>query len=128
MGRMIKRVHNGKLVGDWPGRKFELWFYTPSHSCLLFRSNKSKTHPTRIDLLFGGVDALECRANLDSLKIVEVPVASLQDLDTFVTTQPHKNFKGYILTATDSKGYIVARGVEIAEDDKEWNEPSSINV
>lgn len=51
-------------------RRFQVWRYQVGHSQLLIRSVKSADHPSRIDVLFKGVDVIEMPTNFEGLEII----------------------------------------------------------
>ncbi len=61
-------------------RLFEMWFYSPSHSQLLVRSNKwtDRGIDTRVEVLFGGVASL-CIPS--SFKGLSIAIGEAKDLD-----------------------------------------------
>ena len=125
----LEGIMSSKLSGHWPGRKFQLWFYTPSHSLLLLRSAKNQVNPTRVDIVFSGVEAFECRTlDLVDLQITEVPIQELADRATNVLDKKSPSLKGYILTCNGSAGYVAAMSFTTKEDTRDQSAPSSINM
>jgi hypothetical protein len=50
-----------------PDRLFQMWLFTVGMTRLLLRSTKSEEHPTRIDVLFQGVQFIGLPTRLDGL-------------------------------------------------------------
>ncbi|BCY09800.1 hypothetical protein [Actinoplanes sp. L3-i22] len=50
-------------------RTFQVWRYSVSHTTLLLRSTRDDAHPTRIDLVFGGVRRMLLQPVFEGLSI-----------------------------------------------------------
>jgi hypothetical protein len=109
-------------------RDFQLWFYTPSHSQLLLRSNKKSKVDKRIDVAFFGVEAIDCPTLMHGkLVIQEVECKELSSRYP-QTDRYHQNIKRYWLQGDCWEGYILAYNISCKEDDGDYSEPSSINM
>ena len=95
---------------------------------MLFRSSKHRygAPPTRIDVLFTDVRALELRAWTDGLFIEEVEPSSIVDRPSRPTALIEPGNRVYALRGNGWEGFIVAGAIFTAEDDKEESEPSSL--
>ena len=108
-------------------RRFLLWKATVGHGQLLLRSTKTPAQPTRIDVLFKPVRALNLRTDLDGIRLSEA--------DTDETAAILKSIAGDDSTATDPckifvveskrwRGYIAAAVMAWHEDEGAYNDPS----
>lgn len=86
-------------------RRFQLWRYQVGHSQLLLRSVKATDHPSRIDVLFKVVEA------------IQLPTA-------FVGLTIRQDGGKYLLEGHDWCGGIAAGACFVAEDDGEYFDPS----
>ena len=105
---------------------FAVWSYTIGHGRLLIRRVKSSSDPHRIDILFKDSGWICLPSSLDDLSIQEVPVDEPAELFAKagrVRTNDRKMFK---VTGTDQQGYVLAGAVTWAEDEGEYNDPSSL--
>ena len=89
-------------------RKFQLWRYTVSHGQLLLRSTKDDDHPTRVDVLFKNVHAIDLPASMDGLHIHKVGPQS------------------YRLRGNDWEGQVQAGVLAVAEDEGSYLDPSPL--
>jgi hypothetical protein len=86
-------------------RRFQVWLYTVSHAQLLLRSVKASGQPTRIDLLFKNVHALDLPTTTEGLAV-------------------RRDGAGFALTGQGWSGSITADAFFNAEDDLEYHDPS----
>jgi hypothetical protein len=104
-------------------RRFQIWFFTTSHSILLLRSTKSNQVNTRLDVVFKATAFMNLPTILNGLTIA---------LDTDRTCLPVSNKSSwtdrnvYKLSGDNFIGCIVADSVFWKEDDKEFFEPSEL--
>jgi hypothetical protein len=105
---------------------FAVWSYTIGHGRLLIRRTKSSAHPHRIDILFKDSGWICLPSSLDDLTIQEVPIDDAAELFAKagrVRTNDRKMFK---VTGMGQQGYVLAGAVTWAEDEGEYNDPSSL--
>jgi hypothetical protein len=86
-------------------RRFQVWLYTVSHAQLLMRSVKTSGQPTRIDLLFKDVHALDLPTTTEGLAV-------------------RRDGAGFALSGEGWTGAITAGAFFNAEDDLEYDDPS----
>jgi hypothetical protein len=107
-------------------RLFVVHSYSASHGLLLLRSRKTPALPTRIDVLFQDVRAMELRCWFDGIAIDEVPDGFLADFASKPRELVEAGNKIYKLTGKGWCGYVVAGIVRTHEDDGEWSAPSAL--
>jgi hypothetical protein len=106
-------------------RRFQIWNYTVSHSSLLFRSTKSDGVPTRIDVLFKGVEEFHLPTSFTGLSITEASDADVRKLCSLRTSPTFaKDLKVFKVQGTDFLGYVAALIVISHEDEGEYGHPS----
>jgi hypothetical protein len=108
-------------------RIFQLFSYGVTHGQLLFRSCKTDTDPTRVDILFQEVRATELRSWFEGIEIVE------EDNSTFLAGRPSrpvpmfdKEIRFYRLKGTGWEGFVVGGIVSCLEDDGDFFDPSGL--
>lgn len=106
-------------------RKFTLFGYHASHGILLLRSGKNQNVPTRIDVLFKDVRALEIRAWIDHLGIEEQELSFLEDFKSNPHSMAEPGNRAYRVSGSGWFGYVLAGTVSVREDDLELTEKSS---
>src|SRR5690242_16981113 len=110
----------------FPGRRFQLWAYTVSHRQLLLRSNKSDQHASRCEILFANVIHIDLPISVED---VEVRIATDEELESrgiARPNEPHIQRTVYIVQGRNVSGYVIAGAVYQAEDDGEYDSPSSL--
>src|SRR6185437_7927724 len=106
-------------------RKFQVMTYRCSHSELLLRSGKTADTPTRVDVLFKDVRALELRIYLSELFIEEIDPSQLGPHSTKPIEAVEQGHRAYLIKSGDWSGHIIAGAVFWHEDDGEFGAPSS---
>lgn len=101
--------------------RVEWWLYTVSHGQLLFRRPKNPTNPRRLDILFKDVAEAHVFAYFDNLRVVEIQLGD-EEFD-IAAAGTRKLFR---LVGDNAAGRIVAGAVVYAEDDLEYDQPSSL--
>ena len=108
-------------------RTFQLFSYGVAHGQLLFRSCKTESDPTRVDILFQDVRAMEVRTWFEGIEIVE------EESSAFLASRPSrpvpmfdKEIHFYRLKGTGWEGFIVGGLVAYLEDDGDFFEPSAL--
>jgi hypothetical protein len=107
-------------------RSFVIYSYTASHGLLLLRSRKTKSTPTRVDVLFQDVRALEIRAWFEGLVIEQVDVSFLESFHSNPAQMIEDGNKVYALRGVSWYGFIVGGIVTFKEDDGDFAEPSGL--
>ncbi len=108
------------------GGSVAIWSYTIGHGRLLLRRTKSSAHPHRIDILFKDTGWICLPSSLDDLTIQEVSIDEAAELFAQagrVRTSDRKMFK---VTGKGQQGYVLAGVVVLAEDEGEYDDPSSL--
>src|SRR5262249_48013426 len=114
-------------------RRFQVWLYSVSHGQLLLRSTKSDEIPTRIDVLFNDVAALELPTLFDGLSITEAALDEAQSLNVQLGSWPIHRRKVFVLRGTNYLGYVIAGAVSWHEDegshyDESFFQKSFLNI
>jgi hypothetical protein len=94
-----------------------MWLYAVGHGQLLLRSNKSSELPTRIDVLFKDVAALELPTLFDGLSITETTAEEAQSLNVQLGSWSDHGRKVFLLSGTNFVGYVIAGAVFWHEDE-----------
>jgi hypothetical protein len=61
-------------------RMVQVWSYTASHGQLLLRATKDRDNPTRVDVLFKGVGAMQLPSVMQSLTVREAEPAEREEI------------------------------------------------
>jgi hypothetical protein len=108
-------------------RTFQLFSYGVTHGLLLLRSCKTDTDPTRVDILFREVRAMELRSWFEGIEIVE------EESSAFLAARPSrpvpmfdKEIRFYRLKGTGWEGFVVGGIVSYLEDDGDFADPSAL--
>jgi hypothetical protein len=105
-------------------RLFQIWEYTVGHRQLLLRSVKATGIPTRIDILFKDVAAIQLRTTLDGLTISEATEDQKIDLQLQTNSDIVNKRKVFIVRGLNFEGYVVAGALAWHEDEGEYDAPS----
>jgi hypothetical protein len=97
-----------------------------SHGLLLLRSGKTAKHPTRVDVLFQDVRALEVPAWMDGLIIEETTPAYTENRPSKPNKFIETGIKVYKLRGEEWEGYVIAGIVKVQEDNGELMTPSAL--
>jgi hypothetical protein len=109
-------------------RDFQLWRAVVGHSQLLFRSTKTESEPTRIDVLFKPVAALKLPTLLHGLRIRNADAGEADEIRREVDQAPTQDSKVFILESGAFEGYVVAGICVTHEDNGEYSDPSALLV
>lgn len=110
-------------------RPIVVWRYTISFKQLLLRSVKATRHSTRIDVLFSGVEALSCRTSYDEgLRIVEAGYEESETIFSAAGVESNAHLTCFVLVGPSSRDWIVASYMQTAEDEGNYDEPSSLGI
>lgn len=90
-------------------RHFQLWRYTVSHSQLVLRATRDEAHPTRVEVLFKGVDSVDLPTSFDGLHVT-------------------RHGTRFVAEGSGWNGTIAALAMFAVEDEREYYEPSSLFV
>ncbi len=107
-------------------RSFVIFSYAASHGLLLLRSRKTKQAPTRIDILFQDVRAMELRSWFEGVTIEEIDAAFLEDFHSNPAQMIESGNKVYSIKGHEWLGFIVGGIVSFREDDGEFFAPSGL--
>ena len=116
---------NTKLIFE-SSRGFVVFSYHVSHGLLLFRSRKTKQHPTRVDILFQDVRAMEARCWFDGITIEEVDATFLKGFRSNPAKMIEPGNRVYSLKGGEWQGFVVGGIVLTKEDDEEFFAPSGL--
>lgn len=110
---------------DFPNRRFQLWRYTVSHRHVLLRSTKRNPADTRVDIAFKDVALLCLPTILDGLS---TRVVSAESIGLGVSEQMVGDRTVYLIDSQSGEGpwWIVAGAIFVAEDQKEYLDPSAV--
>ncbi len=107
-------------------RFFLVFSYEMSHGLLLLRSRRTTAAPTRLDVLFQDVRAIELRMWFEGVEIEEVDAAYLQSAPARPDVLIEAGNKVYAVTGKDWRGYIVGGVMSVCEDDGDAMGPSAL--
>jgi hypothetical protein len=105
-------------------RSFQVWSYSVSHCELLIRSVKSAEWPTRVDIIFKGVEAVHLPTLATQLSITETSDADIRKPPTLRQGSLGKDMKVFLVEGADFVGYVAALIALVHEDDGEYYDPS----
>jgi hypothetical protein len=109
---------------DRPERVFQVWAFTVGMNRLLLRSTKSETHPTRVDVLFQNVKAMNLPTQLDGLVVTEAGAAREIEIIEETGLLPGEGTVFFEVESSGRIGFVVAGVVVEDEDEGEFFEPS----
>lgn len=95
---------------------------------MLFRSGKTPEYPTRIDVLFKDVRAMELRAWFSRLEITEVDPEFLLDTPSKGHELMEVGNRVYRIDGGCWSGFIVGGAVFVHEDEGELFQPSKFDL
>src|ERR1700758_3327054 len=99
-------------------RQFVLGSYAASHGLLLFRSAKTNASPTRIDVLFQDVRAMDVRSWTEGLKVELSDVELLKNYPSNPAEMLETGLVVFKVSGRSWEGFIVAsQRVGSKEDD-----------
>lgn len=101
-------------------RRFQMWEYSVGHSQLLLRSVKDQKNPTRVDVYFKGVAALNMPTLFHGLQVSEVGEDQWRSLKVDFGALDLIEQKFFKVTGDGWQGWVVAYVVSSHEDDGEY--------
>jgi len=107
-------------------RSFQLVSYSAPHGLLLFRSAKTLTSRTRLDLLFQDVRAMEVRSWFEGIVIEERDSSFLVQFASAPTDMLEPGLRAYRLSSRSWSGYVLGGIVRSHEDDGDALAPSAL--
>ena len=107
-------------------RMFSVFSYAMPHGGLLLRSAKTPANPTRVDILFQDVRAMEIRASFDGIRIEECDRSFLKQFGGSPIALMEEGKRAYRLQGHEWQGYILGGMVLSHEDQGELLEPSQL--
>ena len=107
-------------------RMVQLWSYTVGHGQLLLRATKDRDHPTRVDVLFKGVAAMQLPSVMTSLVVRDAePDERARILSSTSVEMPNERHC-FVLEGPDFQGWVIAGVAVTVEDEGEYYEPSPL--
>jgi hypothetical protein len=103
-------------------RRLQMWSYVFSHSSVLLRATKNEAHPTRLDVLFKGVGAMQMPVFMDALIVREATEAERDEILASTAVDVPEERRYMTLEGPGFRGWVVAGYVGV----KEYWEPSSL--
>ncbi len=107
-------------------RSFVIYSYDASWRVLLLRSRKTKETPTRLDILFQDVKAMEIRTWFEGLTIEEVDATFLEGFRSNPAQMMEHGHRVYALRGVGWHGFILGGIVSFKEDDGDYYAPSGL--
>ncbi len=120
---MLQPSVEGALV-SYPSRLFQLWAYTVSHGSLLLRSTKTDDDPTRVDVLFRNVKALDLPTVLHGVSVAVAGPDATARVAAATGLAPDDDTVFFEVATRNCTGYVVAGAVSSDEDTREFHEAS----
>jgi hypothetical protein len=109
-----------------PERIFQLWAYTVGMGRLLLRSTKSETFPTRVEVLFQNVKAIQLPTVLEGLVITDADPELTKEIEAETGLTCDGGVRLFSLRTSHGVGYVVAGVMVSDEDEGEYFEPSKL--
>jgi hypothetical protein len=107
-------------------RPIQIWDYVVSHSQLLLRATKDGAHPTRLDVAFGGVAAVNLPVFMSSATIDEADPTLADEIIAATHVEVPEERKVFLVEGPDFKGWVIAGILSFIEDDGEYDDPSAV--
>lgn len=107
-------------------RRFQIWSYTVSHGTLLLRSTKAPGTPTRVDVLFKDVAAINLPTNVDGLTIERADDAAAREAASTLDEPELRGRTVFAVRGRGCRGHVVAGAVFHHEDEGEFFDPSAL--
>jgi hypothetical protein len=103
-----------------------IWDFVVSHSQLLLRATKDQAHPTRLDVAFGGVAAVNLPVFMSGVTIDEADPSLRDEILRATHVDVPEERRVFLVEGPDFKGWVIAGILSFVEDDGEYDDPSSI--
>jgi hypothetical protein len=107
-------------------RTFVIYRYIDGHGLLLLRSRKTDRYPTRFEILFKDVRAMEVRCWFDGISIEEVDPDYLAPFKSNPIELLEPGNRVYSLRGSNWQGFVLGGSVFTNEDDREFRAPSDL--
>jgi len=107
-------------------RSFVVFSYNIERGLLLLRSRKANATPTRIDVLFQDVRAMELRSWFQGIKIEESDRQFLETARSKPVEMIEPGNRIYSLVGPGWTGFVVGGIVSVLEDNGEYTSPSGL--
>ena len=97
-------------------RRFQLWEYRVSHGALLIRSPRGPQDATNVDVVFDGVEYIDCPRMLRGLMLTEGSANEAHELASTLgeICPPDRLF---VLVSGEGRHYVVASSCRVDEND-----------
>ncbi len=103
-----------------------MWSYRVGHSLLLLRSVKSEQQPTRVDVLFKPVAALNLPSKFQTLRIRNADADEAASIRSVTGETWSDEQSLFIVEGGAFVGWVLAAVVAHTEDNGEYSDPSSL--
>jgi hypothetical protein len=107
-------------------RQFQLWAYAVGMRRLLLRSNQTESNPTRIDVLFQGVRAINLPTSVNGLRISEAREEEQRRISGQTGLLADDDNRFYVVSGQSFSGYVIASLCVEIEDDGSYDDPSEL--
>jgi hypothetical protein len=107
-------------------RMVQMWSYAVGHSQLLLRATKDREHPTRVDVLFKSVGAMQMPTVMASLVVRDAEPEERARILSSTSVEMPEERRCFVLEGPDFEGWVIAGVVVTVEDDGEYYEPSPL--
>ena len=112
-------------VHSFPGRRFQVWEYRVGHKQLLLRSTKDGSHPTRVEIAFKDVRAMQIPTLIEELSISVADAALATDARA-QSGGDQASAVVFAISGLGFRGYVVAGVAYGHEDQGEYSDPSPL--
>jgi hypothetical protein len=111
----------------FPGRFFQVWRYTVSHSQLQLRSTRSDDRQTRVDVLFMNVKAMRLATTFSSFQVSDALGDERASIVGEFGRELIHNERPFTIRAEGWDGWVIADAVTSHEDEGRYNDPSPLD-
>jgi hypothetical protein len=108
-------------------RTFVIGLYKGGLRRLLLRSDKTDSHPTRIDVLFMNTQHLSLPTTMEGLEIADITDSHQGEIllnDCGISVYPGTRVRVFKLRSSRGNGHVIAGSASYIEDAGEYWEPS----
>jgi len=89
-------------------RSFVVFSYDHGHGLMLLRSRKTPDNPTRMDVLFQDVRAIESRMWFEGIRIEESDLQAIAEFQSNPCELIEPGLRVYLLRGSNWSGYVLA--------------------